>query len=82
MTTMSAGDDALFDAVREKMRGADQSEEAIRSFLSAFSRVRAGVSTLMASSELEPAPSVPSLDELPDASEPAQALGRARGRSS
>ena len=37
MTTMSAGGDPLLDAAREKMRGADQTEEAIRSFLSAAS---------------------------------------------
>ncbi len=57
----------------EKMRAAGQSDEAIRAFSSALERVRSGAGTLISSSELEPAPGVPALDELPEA-DPGQAL--------
>jgi len=56
-----------------KMRAAGQTEEAIRGFLSALERVRGGAETLLPSSELEPAPDVPALHDLPDA-DPADAL--------
>jgi UTP--glucose-1-phosphate uridylyltransferase len=59
--------------VAEKMRGAGQTDEAIRAFSSALERVRSGAQTLIPTAELEPAPGVPALDELPDA-DPAQAL--------
>jgi UTP--glucose-1-phosphate uridylyltransferase len=58
-----------------KMRAAGQTEDAVRSFESALRRVRAGEATMLASSELEPAPGVPSLDDLPEA-DPAVALER------
>ena len=51
-------------AAVEKMRAAGRSEDAIRSFASALSRVREGAETLLPSAELEPAPDVPALDEL------------------
>jgi UTP--glucose-1-phosphate uridylyltransferase len=54
-------------AAAEKMRAAGYSEDAIRSFSSALRRVDDGVATLLPSAELEPAPDVPALDELPDA---------------
>jgi UTP--glucose-1-phosphate uridylyltransferase len=59
--------------VAEKMRGAGQTDEAIRAFSSALERVRSGAQTLIPTAELEPAPDVPALDQLPDA-DPAQAL--------
>lgn len=49
------------------MRQAGQSEDAIRNFVSALTRVQEGVATMLPSAELEPAPDVPALDELPDA---------------
>lgn len=54
-------------AAAERMREAGQSEAAIHQFSKALERVRDGVKTLIPSSELEPAPDVPSLEELPDA---------------
>jgi len=57
----------------EKMRAAGQTDEAIRAFGSALERVRSGAATLIASSELEPAPGVTALEDLPEA-DPAQAL--------
>ena len=54
-------------AAVEKMREAGVSDDAIRSFASALRRVREGAETLLPSAELEPAPDVPALDELPDA---------------
>ena len=53
-------------AATEKMRSAGRSEDAIRSFTSALTRVRDGVATLLPTAELEPAPDVPALGELPD----------------
>jgi UTP--glucose-1-phosphate uridylyltransferase len=55
------------------MREAGQTDEAIRSFTSALERVRSGAATLIPSSELEPAPGVPALEDLPEA-DPASAL--------
>jgi UTP--glucose-1-phosphate uridylyltransferase len=49
-----------------KMRGAGQPEEAIRSFRSAYERLRRGASAMLPSAELEPANDVASLDRLPD----------------
>ncbi len=57
----------------EKMRAGGQTDEAIRAFGSALDRVRSGAATLIASSELEPAPGVTALEDLPEA-DPAQAL--------
>ena len=48
------------------MREAGQSEAAIRQFSSALERVQSGAQTMIPSSELEPAPDVPELEDLPD----------------
>lgn len=53
-------------AATTKMRAAGQTEAAIKQFISALTRVQAGVATLIPSSEIEPAPDVPELGELPD----------------
>ena len=50
-----------------KMRAAGQPEGAIRAFRSAYERLVAGESGVLASDELEPAGDVPALAELPDA---------------
>jgi UTP--glucose-1-phosphate uridylyltransferase len=60
-------------AAAEKMRGAGQSEAAIRQFGGALERVLSGAQTMIPSSELEPAPDVPTLDQLPEV-DPAAAL--------
>jgi UTP--glucose-1-phosphate uridylyltransferase len=60
-------------AAEEKMRDAGQPEEAIRAFASAYRRMAEGESSLISSSELERAPAVPVLDELPDV-DPSTAL--------
>jgi UTP--glucose-1-phosphate uridylyltransferase len=62
-------------AAEEKMRAAGQHEEAIRSFRSAYERLAAGESGLLASDELEPVADVLSLEDLP-AADPAEALAR------
>ncbi len=49
------------------MREADQPEEAIRSFRSAYERMVGGESAMLPSAELEPAGDVDALDQLPDA---------------
>jgi UTP--glucose-1-phosphate uridylyltransferase len=49
-----------------KMRAAGQTEAAINQFVGALTRVQDGVATMIASSELEPAPDVPRLEDLPD----------------
>ncbi len=54
-------------AAVEKMHAAGRSEDAIRSFASALSRVRHGAETMLPTAELEPAPDVPRLDQLTDA---------------
>ena len=51
-------------AAEEKMRTAGHSEEAIRAFAGAYTRLESGRSTMLPSAELEPAGDVPSLDEL------------------
>jgi UTP--glucose-1-phosphate uridylyltransferase len=56
--------DEALKAAEEKMRADGQHEEAIRSFRSAYERLRSGESVLIPSDELEPATDVPSLDEL------------------
>jgi UTP--glucose-1-phosphate uridylyltransferase len=58
--------EAGLHAAEEKMRTAGHSEEAIRSFSSAYKRLESGRSTMLPSAELEPAAGVPSLDELPE----------------
>ncbi len=54
-------------AAEAKMREADQPEEAIRSFRSAYERMVGGESAMLPSAELEPAGDVDALDQLPDA---------------
>jgi UTP--glucose-1-phosphate uridylyltransferase len=56
--------DEALKAAGDKMRADGQQEEAIRSFRSAYQRLRGGESALIASDELEPATDVPSLDDL------------------
>ena len=51
-------------AATEKMHAAAQTDAAIHQFVSALTRVQAGVATLIPSSELEPVPDVPVLDDL------------------
>jgi UTP--glucose-1-phosphate uridylyltransferase len=55
-------------AAEDKMRADGQSEQAIRSFRSAYERLRAGESGTIRTADLEPARGVPSLDELPESS--------------
>jgi UTP--glucose-1-phosphate uridylyltransferase len=50
-----------------KMREADQPDEAIRSFRSAYERLVGGESTLLPTAELEPAGEIDTLEQLPDA---------------
>jgi UTP--glucose-1-phosphate uridylyltransferase len=64
--------DAVAAAIT-KMRAAAQTEAAIDQFVGALTRVQNGVATMIASSELEPAPDVPALEDLPDV-DPATAL--------
>lgn len=66
--------DAVEAAIR-KMRAAGQTDAAIDQFVGALTRVQSGVATMVASSELEPAPDVPRLEDLPEA-DPATALKR------
>jgi UTP--glucose-1-phosphate uridylyltransferase len=54
-------------AAETKMREAGQPEEAIRSFRSAYERLRGGESAMLPSAELEPEGDIDSLDELPEA---------------
>ena len=49
------------------MREADQPDEAIRSFRSAYERLTGGESTLLPTAELEPAGEIDTLEQLPDA---------------
>ncbi|MGC9219964.1 MAG: UTP--glucose-1-phosphate uridylyltransferase [Solirubrobacteraceae bacterium] len=58
-----------------RMREAGQTESAIRAFVSALERVRAGADTLIPSESLAPAPDVPRLEDLP-AADDADALAR------
>jgi UTP--glucose-1-phosphate uridylyltransferase len=53
-------------AAETKMREADQPEEAIRSFRSAYQRLREGESAMLPSAELEPAGDVDIFDQLPE----------------
>ena len=62
-------------AATEKMREAGESDASIRQFTSALERVRDGEQTMIPSSELEPAPDVPQLEELPEV-DPAAVLER------
>jgi UTP--glucose-1-phosphate uridylyltransferase len=60
-----------FRAAEEKMRAAGDSEEAIRSFRSAYQRLTGGESAVIRSADLEPAGDVPALGDLPDLDEEA-----------
>ena len=60
------GEDGL-KAAEAKMREAGQSEEATRSFASAYERLVGGESAMLPSAELEPAGEVDRLEDLPDA---------------
>ncbi len=51
----------------EKMRGAGQTEDAVRAFASALDRLASGAQTMLPSQELEPVPDVPRLSDLSDA---------------
>jgi UTP--glucose-1-phosphate uridylyltransferase len=61
-----SGPDGL-TAAETKMREADQPEEAIRSFRSAYERLRGGESAMLPSAELEPEGDIDSFDDLPEA---------------
>jgi UTP--glucose-1-phosphate uridylyltransferase len=50
-----------------KMRKADQPEEAVRAFASAYRRLQSNESVMLPSRELEPAGDVAALEELPEA---------------
>jgi UTP--glucose-1-phosphate uridylyltransferase len=54
-------------AAEAKMREADQPEEAIRSFASAYERLVGGESAMLASADLEPEGDVDSFEDLPAA---------------
>ena len=56
-------------AAEQKMRAAGHSDEAIRTFASAYERLAAGESGMLPTAELEPATGVPTLDELVPADE-------------
>ena len=51
----------------EKMREADQPEEAIRSFAGAYERLVSGESALLPTAELEPAGDIDTFEQLPEA---------------
>ena len=67
--------DARLKLAEEKMRAGGQDDEAIAVFKSAFARLLAGEEAMLASSELEPASDVPSLEQL-EAHDPGRALER------
>ncbi|MGH2851267.1 MAG: UTP--glucose-1-phosphate uridylyltransferase, partial [Solirubrobacteraceae bacterium] len=58
-----------------KMREAGQPDGAVRAFASAYERLRAGGSFMLASADLEPLAGVPTLDQL-DAAAPEDGLAR------
>ena len=60
-------------AAEQKMRDAGHSDEAIRTFSSAYERLEGGESGMMPTAELEPATDVPALEDLPEG-DPAGAL--------
>ncbi len=55
------------EAAEAKMREAEEPEEAIRAFASAYRRLESGESAMLPSAELEPAGDVDALEQLPDA---------------
>ncbi len=62
-------------AAAAKMRAAGAHDEAIRSFEDAYTRLRSGGESLLATADLEPVGDVPTFEELPEA-DAAQALGQ------
>jgi UTP--glucose-1-phosphate uridylyltransferase len=72
-------DDAGRRAAADKMRAAGAHAEAIRAFESAYSRLTSGQSTMLPSSDLEPAGDVPALDDLPEVDAGASAGGGSSG---
>jgi UTP--glucose-1-phosphate uridylyltransferase len=64
---MAAMSEEGLRAAEQKMRDAGNSDEAIRTFASAYRRLAGGDSGMMPTAELEPATDVRSLDELPEA---------------
>jgi UTP--glucose-1-phosphate uridylyltransferase len=64
MAELEMTDDAL-EAATNKMREAGQTEAAIANFASAVARMRAGAETVIPSADLQPAPDVSVLEELP-----------------
>src|ERR1700759_872389 len=69
-----ADDQGLTEAA-EKMRAAGAHEEAIRSFEDAYTRLRSGGESLLATADLEPVGDIAAFADLPDA-DPAQALAQ------
>ena len=68
-------DDPARPAAAEKMRAAGAHEEAVRAFESAYQRLTSGQTTMLPSSELEPAGDVPALEDLPEV-DPGDVLGQ------
>jgi UTP--glucose-1-phosphate uridylyltransferase len=66
-------DDQGLTKASAKMRAAGAHEEAIRSFEDAYTRLRSGGESLLATADLEPVGDVPAFEDLPDA-DAAQAL--------
>jgi UTP--glucose-1-phosphate uridylyltransferase len=71
----AAIDDQGLTKAAEKMRAAGAHEEAIRSFEDAYTRLRSGGESLLATADLEPAGDIPAFEDLPDA-DIAQALAQ------
>ena len=68
-------DDQGLTKAAEKMRAAGAHEEAIRSFEDAYTRLRSGGESLLATADLEPVGDVPAFEDLPEA-DAAQALAQ------
>src|ERR1700729_442627 len=68
-------DDQGLTKASEKMRAAGAHKEAIRSFEYAYTRLRSGGESLLATADLEPVGDVPAFEDLPEA-DAAQALAQ------
>jgi UTP--glucose-1-phosphate uridylyltransferase len=68
-------DDQGMTRAAAKMRAAGAHEEAIRSFEDAYTRLRSGGESLLATADLEPVGDVPAFEDLPEA-DVAQALAQ------
>jgi UTP--glucose-1-phosphate uridylyltransferase len=68
-------DDQGLTKASAKMRAAGAHEEAIRSFEDAYTRLRSGGESLLATADLEPVGDVPAFEDLPD-TDAAQALAQ------